>query len=145
MPSTRARPEPSSERVSRQMSKLGQRDTAPELLVRSLLHQKGLRFRVHCRPVASINSRADIVFRPAKVAVYIDGCFWHFCPDHGSIPASNSEFWNKKLTGNRERDKRVVDQLSEYGWLVLRFWEHENPSKVADAIERCVRTRRNIH
>ena len=140
--STRARPEPSSERVSRQMSKLGQRDTEPELIVRSILHRRGLRFRVHRRPVESINSKADLVFGPSKVAVYIDGCFWHFCPEHGSVPASNSEFWEAKLTTNRKRDRRVSQELAERGWLVLRFWEHENPLEVADAIEHSVRERR---
>lgn len=124
------------------MSRLGQRDTGPELVVRSLLHKKGLRFRVHSRPVSSINSKADILFRPSSVAVYIDGCFWHFCPEHGSLPASNSDFWERKLTGNRDRDSRVTEELSEQGWLVLRFWEHEDPLEVAEKVELAVRSRR---
>jgi len=124
------------------MSRLGQRDTEPELIVRSILHRKGLRFRVQTRPVASINSKADIVFRPSKVSVYVDGCFWHFCPEHGTIPASNSDFWEKKLTGNRERDQRVTRELSEQGWLVLRFWEHEDPIIAAETIGRAVHDRR---
>jgi DNA mismatch endonuclease (patch repair protein) len=76
------------------------------------------------------------------VAVYVDGCFWHFCPKHGTIPASNASFWNEKLTGNHERDKRVTRELSEQGWLVLRFWEHDDPTMVAETIERMVRERR---
>lgn len=129
----------SSERVSRQMSKLGQRDTAPEMAVRSELHRRGLRFRVHTKPEHDFRTKADIVFRPKKVCVYIDGCFWHSCPEHGTIPASNHDFWAKKLTRNSERDLENTRILTERGWRVIRCWEHDDPVVVADLIEAGLR------
>src|SRR3954466_15606411 len=87
---------PSSEAVSRQMSRLGRRDTAPELALRRELHARGLRYRVDRAPVLGVRSRADIVFGPAKVAVYVDGCFWHSCPVHGTAPRANAQLWAEK-------------------------------------------------
>lgn len=124
----------SSERVSRQMSRLGQRDTAPEIAIRSELHRRGLRFRVHAKPEPDLRTKADIVFRPKKVCVFIDGCFWHSCPEHGTIPASNRQLWEAKLERNQERDVQTTKQLSGRGWTVLRYWEHQDPRAVADEI-----------
>src|SRR5688500_10591231 len=90
------RPIPSSAAGSAQMSRLGQRDTVPELALRSELHHRGLRFRVDRRPVPEVRTRADIIFGPARVAVYVDGCFWHSCPQHGTKPKANAEFWSRK-------------------------------------------------
>mgnify|MGYP005982988941 CR=1 FL=1 len=115
------------------------RDTKPELAVRRILHAAGLRYRVNFRPDKSIRRSADIVFTKARIAVFIDGCFWHSCPIHGTMPAKNHEFWEAKLSGNRERDADTNARLTSAGWTVLRFWEHEDPATVAQAIETAVR------
>lgn len=123
------------------MSRLGRRDTAPELALRSELHRRGLRFRVDRSPVLGVRSRADIVFGPARVAVYVDGCFWHSCPEHATKPKANAEFWERKLKRNRERDAETNELLREREWAVLRIWEHEHPVESADRVEKLVVSR----
>jgi DNA mismatch endonuclease (patch repair protein) len=123
------------------MSRLGRRDTAPELALRSELHRRGLRFRVDRVPMRGMRSRADLVFGPARVAVYVDGCFWHSCPEHGTMPKANAEFWKIKLTRNQERDTATDNFLRENGWAVLRIWEHEDPCEAADRVQSIVRSR----
>lgn len=86
-----------------------------------------------------MRSRADIVFGPAKVAVFVDGCFWHACPEHGSIPKNNRNWWQEKLAANQARDRRVDAELLERGWNPIRIWEHEDASSAADKIESVVR------
>lgn len=115
------------------------RDTKPELAVRKLLHAAGLRYRVSYPPIGQLRRRADIVFTRQRIAVFIDGCFWHGCPDHGRGHFNvNSDYWSSKITTNRERDEDTSQRLIEDGWVVLRFWEHEDPPevavKIADAI-----------
>lgn len=126
------------------MSRVGTRDTAPELALRSELHRRGLRFRVDRAPIPGLRSRADLVFSSVKMAIYVDGCFWHGCPEHGSIPKSNAEFWQRKLEGNRKRDRLVVDALAEKGWAAIRVWEHEDPQVAADRIQERIRSRRQL-
>jgi len=121
------------------MSRLGRRDTTPELAIRSELHRRGLRFRVDRAPVPGLRSRADIVFGPARVAVYVDGCFWHSCPQHATRPKANAEWWERKLTRNQERDRATDRALAESGWQVIRIWEHENPIAAADRVESVLR------
>jgi DNA mismatch endonuclease (patch repair protein) len=121
------------------MSRLGRRDTQPELAIRSELHRRGLRFRVDRAPVSGLRSRADIVFGPARLAVYVDGCFWHSCPEHGTMPKSNAEWWDRKLKRNRERDAKTDQALNEHGWQVVRIWEHEDPVEAADRVMRALR------
>jgi DNA mismatch endonuclease (patch repair protein) len=115
------------------------RDTGPELAVRRLLHARGLRYRVNARPEKDLRRTADIVFRAARVAIFIDGCFWHGCLEHGTHPKSHATFWEAKITGNRARDAETTQLLKNRGWTVLRFWEHEAPEVVAKSIERVVR------
>ncbi|MDU0366877.1 very short patch repair endonuclease [Microbacterium sp. KSW4-17] len=129
----------SSAGVARSMRSNRRRDTGPELAVRRELHRRGLRYRVDLRPVAHLRTRADIVFTRQRIAVYIDGCFWHGCPVHGTSPTSNASYWLPKLQANKERDAAVNVALGEVGWTVLRFWEHETPTSVADAVEAAVR------
>lgn len=124
------------------MSRLGQRDTGPEIALRSELHGRGLRFRVDRTPVQGIRSRADVVFGPEKVAVYVDGCFWHCCPEHGSMPKANATFWERKLKRNRERDIETDRSLRERSWEVVRIWEHEEVAEAADRVEDVLRARR---
>jgi len=107
------------------------RDTRPELAVRRLLHSAGLRYRVDRAPLPGLRRRADVVFGPAKVALYVDGCFWHGCPQHPRTARANSAYWQSKLAANRARDADTDRQLAAAGWLVLRVWEHEDPAAVA--------------
>lgn len=108
------------------------RDTRPELAVRRLLHAAGLRYRVDVPLLASDRRRrADIVFTRRRVAIFIDGCFWHGCPAHFVAPRSNADYWGPKIARNRERDFETTARLEAEGWLVLRFWEHEAPQSVA--------------
>jgi DNA mismatch endonuclease (patch repair protein) len=119
------------------------RDTAPELAVRRLLHAAGLRYRVDRPPLPGLRRRADLVFGPARVVVYVDGCFWHGCPEHGTRPAANAEWWRNKIDANRARDRDTDRRLVEAGWAVLRAWEHEKPDDVAERIGALVATRRD--
>jgi DNA mismatch endonuclease (patch repair protein) len=134
----------SSEAVRGRMQRQRTRDTGPELAVRRLLHAAGLRYRVDVAPMAGLRRRADIVFRPARVAVFIDGCFWHGCPEHGSRRThANTEYWTEKVEGNRARDKSTDELLQEAGWISIRVWEHEPPSDAAERILAVVTRRRS--
>lgn len=110
------------------------RDTGPERAVRSALHATGLRFRV-CSPLPfDRRRRADILFPRAGLYVFIDGCFWHGCPQHFVMPKTNTDFWAAKIEGNRQRDDDSTTRLQDAGYTVLRFWEHEAPTSVAAVI-----------
>lgn len=121
------------------MRRVRRRDTKAELLVRQAAHRRGLRYFVDRRPIPQVRSRADLVFPRIRVAVFVDGCFWHSCPIHGTTPATNADWWVAKLAGNVERDRRNDAALRAADWTVLRFWEHEDPDEVADRIEQAVR------
>lgn len=111
------------------------RDTDPEIRLRSELHARGLRYFTHRRPIPGLRREADLVFPRKRVAVFVDGCFWHACPDHGTAPARNGSFWSEKLEGNRIRDADTDARLQEAGWIPIRVWEHECPGGAADRIE----------
>lgn len=115
------------------------RDTCPELAIRRLLHAGGFRYRVNIRPVQELRRTADIVFTRAKVAVFIDGCFWHGCPEHYQRPLANREYWDDKMLRNRARDAETESALTDNGWRVLRFWEHERAGAVVEIIQEQVR------
>ncbi len=132
----------SSDATRRSMRGNRGRDTGPELAVRRIVHGLGLRYRVDARPIAALNRRADLVFSRAKVAVFIDGCFWHGCPAHHTVAKANATYWAEKVATNRQRDLDTSERLREAGWLVLRFWEHQPPTEVAESIVRAVRVRR---
>lgn len=100
------------------------RDTRPELQLRRALHALGLRYRVDERPIRSLPRRADIVFRRARVAVFVDGCYWHGCPQHYVASKSNAAWWRDKIDRNRTRDADTSRLLKEGGWQVVRIWEH---------------------
>jgi DNA mismatch endonuclease (patch repair protein) len=141
--STRARPGypfPSSAGVRRRMQRQASRDTQIERRLRSSLHRQGLRFRVHLRPIAGARRTADIVFTRARVAVYLDGCFWHGCQEHLMWPRANSDYWREKILGNRRRDADTDSRLREAGWKVVRVWEHEDLATAAERIMAVVRT-----
>lgn len=143
-----AMPDPSSwatsEGTRRSMKGNRGRDTGPEMAVRRIVHAQGLRYRVDTRPLVAFNRRADLVFTRAKVAVFIDGCFWHGCPDHHTVAKANATYWAEKVATNRERDLDTSERLRAAGWLVLRFWEHQPPSEVAESIVDAVRERSAI-
>ena len=120
--------------VSGRMSALRRRDTNPELEIRRLLHAAGLRYRV-AYPVPGRPRRTiDIAFTRRKVAVFVDGCFWHGCPEHGTRPSSNAEWWSAKLAANHARDGDTTALLEGQGWLVLRVWEHERSTRAVERI-----------
>lgn len=133
------RPPASSRQVRDRFERQARRDTAPEMALRRELHRRGLRYRVDRAPIAGLRSRADVVFVRQRVAVFVDGCFWHGCPEHGTLPKSNAAWWADKLQANAERDRRVTRRLEDEGWKVIRAWEHEDPSAVADRIEAIIR------
>ena len=128
-------PEPARPAITAQMRGNRRSDTRHELAVRSILHRSGQRFRKDVvLTVEGVRVRADIVFKSKGVVVFLDGCFWHGCPEHGRSPSANRTYWNAKLARNVERDARNNALLRDAGWTVLRFWEHESPDGVAAAI-----------
>jgi DNA mismatch endonuclease (patch repair protein) len=127
--------------LSVKMSALARRDTKPELLLRSELHSRGLRFRVQCKVPGNNRRTIDIAFTRARLAVYIDGCFWHGCPKHHVRPKANSEWWAWKIERNQARDRDTDRELLSRGWEVLRIWEHVEPGRGADLVEQTYRRR----
>lgn len=110
------------------------RDTKPEIALRRELWRRGLRYRVDIAPINGVRRRADIVFTRARVAVYVDGCYWHRCPVHRTTPKTNTEWWTAKLLGNEARDRDTDARLVSAGWEVVRVWEHEPPDEAANLV-----------
>jgi len=117
------------------------RDTKPELALRSAVHAVGLRYRVAARPLADLPRTADLVFRPARVAVFMDGCFWHGCPAHHTKATTHAQFWAQKVERNMQRDRDTDTRLAAAGWLPVRVWEHEDPIEAARRVVDLVRMR----
>ena len=113
------------------MRRMPRKDTKPELLIRRELHARGMRFRLHPK----LPGRPDIAFTRAKLAVFVDGCFWHRCPEHGTVPRNNREWWLTKLGENVARDRRKDEQLAALGWIVMHLWEHEPVGGAVDRVE----------
>lgn len=118
--------------TSARMSRMPRRSTGPELALRRELHRRGLRYRVDH---AGLPGRPDIVFTRARLAVFVDGCFWHRCPEHGTLPRNNGAWWLAKLERNVARDRAKDAALRDLGWSVVHVWEHESPVAAADRIE----------
>jgi DNA mismatch endonuclease, patch repair protein len=128
-------PHPTSEAVTTLMRANRRAETKPEQSLRSELHRRGARFRKdRLVRAGEVRVKVDIVFPRQKVAVFVDGCFWHGCPDHGHVPRSNSTYWTSKLACNVARDRRTTAALEEEGWQVLRMWEHTPPNEAAEAV-----------
>jgi DNA mismatch endonuclease (patch repair protein) len=139
---SRKPPKASSETARRTMQANKRTDTSIEMAIRRRLHASGLRYRVdHPADASDKRRRADIVFTRARIAIFIDGCFWHGCPEHYVEPKANSEYWLPKIARNRERDLDSTRRLQEAGWTVMRFWEHEDPDLVAAEITTAIRSR----
>lgn len=115
------------------------RDTGPELALRREIHARGLRYLVNRQPVRTVRRTADILFTRQRLAVFVDGCFWHGCPDHHTVARTNANYWAEKVLRNGERDRETDDLLERAGWRVLRIWEHEDVGTAADVIESMVR------
>ena len=116
------------------------RDTKPELRLRHALHARGWRYRVDTPVLPGVRRRPDIVFTRQRVVVYVDGCFWHACPQHGTKPKANAEFWAEKLAANRQRDADTDDRLAYAGWTVVRIWEHEDLTTAVTRVELALRS-----
>lgn len=124
--------------VRRKMQRQRRRDTPIELALRAELFRRGLRYFVHRRPLPAFRREADIVFPGARVAVFVDSCWWHACPEHGSIPRVNRDWWAAKLSNNQLRDRDTNARLEAEGWKVVRVWEHEAPAEAAARVEQTV-------
>ncbi|MEI8410594.1 MULTISPECIES: very short patch repair endonuclease [unclassified Kribbella] len=129
--------------VRSRMSRQKSRNTGTEVVLRQALHARGLRYRIHQRPVQGVRREADIVFTSVRVAVFVDGCFWHGCPDHATWPKNNAEFWRAKIEGNRRRDADTDARFEAAGWCVVRIWEHESIEHAATRVREIVEARRN--
>lgn len=127
-------PTPSSPQTRARMQRQRRGDTGPEMALRRTLHARGYRYRVDRPPVPDLRRRADLVFPGRKVAVFVDGCFWHRCPQHATIPGSNTAWWRAKLDANVTRDRDTDRRLAEAGWHVVRVWEHEDAADAADRV-----------
>jgi DNA mismatch endonuclease, patch repair protein len=122
------------------------KETGPERVVRRFLHRCGLRFRKDQRPIPGLRCAADLVFPRARLCIFIDGCFWHGCPTHFRVPASNSAWWAEKIEANRARDRRNDAILRRDRWYVIRVWEHQvNPGYLAELESRIRRRMSMVH
>lgn len=127
--------------LSAKMSRLSRRNTAPELALRRALHMRGMRYRVQVKVPGNNRRTIDIAFPRAHLAVYVDGCFWHGCPDHYHAPQANADWWAWKVERNRARDADTNRELEAAGWIVLRIWEHVAAEEAADLVEVVYRER----
>ncbi|MBF6160383.1 DNA mismatch endonuclease Vsr [Nocardia cyriacigeorgica] len=121
------------------MSRQRRAGTEPELALRRELHRRGLRYFVDRAPIRGQRRRADVIFPRLRVAVYVDGCFWHSCPEHATYPKNNAEWWAEKLAANVARDRATDAALAAAGWRVIRIWEHEDPVAAADRVAAALR------
>lgn len=138
------RPPPKNELVAAQMSRMPRESTTPEILFRRALHAAGFRFRIHRR---DLPGRPDVVLPRAKLAIFIDGCYWHACEIHGTLPKNNREWWRAKFEENRKRDRRKDEALRALGWTPVHFWEHEAVEHMVEVVHGLWndRTGRAVH
>lgn len=133
----------SSLAAKRRMEAAKPRDTLPEIKLRTALEELGIPFEVDVKPIEDINRRADILIREDKIAIFVDGCFWHGCPIHGTQAKANSLFWTEKIERNKDRDLDTNRRLEASGWTVIRIWEHEDHINAAKQIAETINIRRN--
>jgi len=130
--------QPSSPEASHRMAKVRQKGTDAEIKLRRELYRSGLRYRVSYQVLLRPRRVADVAFPGIKIAIFVDGCFWHGCPKHATWPKQNAEFWRKKIETNRARDADTNERLHAIGWKVLRIWEHESPVTAAEKVSKLV-------
>ena len=140
-----SRIQPSSPETSRRMAKVRQKGTDAEIALRRELYRRGLRYRVDYEVLKKPRRVADVAFPGLKIAIFVDGCFWHGCPQHASWPKQNAEFWRNKIEANRLRDADTNSRILDIGWTVLRFWEHESHTEAAAMVVRAVDVVRSEH
>ena len=128
----------SSAATRRSMQGNRSRDTRPEIALRSAVHALGLRYRVAARPLGDVRRTADLVFRSQRIAVFVDGCFWHGCPEHFVAPRTNAGYWAAKIGRNQARDAETDAILATEGWTVIRVWEHDDPLRGAERVRDAV-------
>ena len=133
-----ARDKPTDPKVSARYSSLSRRDTSPEMELRRALWRMGLRYRVQYKSQGLPRRKIDIAFPGKKVAVQVDGCFWHSCPQHATFPKNNAQWWTDKLAANVVRDRDTDARLAEQGWTVIRIWEHEDPLVAAERVQKAL-------
>jgi DNA mismatch endonuclease (patch repair protein) len=141
-------PTASSSSALKRMKAAKPTNTAPEVALRLILEELGLNFAVNSRPVLGLKREVDLLFEIEKVAVLVDGCFWHGCPIHGTWPKQNAEFWKTKIESNKRRDIDTNQRLEDAGWIVIRVWEHENPydgvKRILEALNASINNSRMI-
>lgn len=133
-----SRVQPSSSETSRRLAKVRQKGTDAEIALRRELYRRGLRYRVDYGVLKKPRRVADVAFPSLKIAIFVDGCFWHGCPEHATWPKQNAEFWRQKIEANRLRDTDTNSRLLDVGWTVLRFWEHESPIEATETVVQTV-------
>lgn len=131
--------------VSRRMAKVRQKGTAAEMALRQEMHRIGLRYRIDYQVLKKPRRVADVAFPGRRIAVFVDGCFWHGCPKHATWPKHNAEFWREKIEANQRRDADTNDRLRCLGWIVLRFWSHESPAEAARTVAHVVALTNSKH
>ena len=131
-------PLPSSSNASHRMAQVRQTGTDAELALRREMYRNGLRYRVDYEVLKKPRRVADVAFPGRKIAVFVDGCFWHGCPEHATWPKRNADFWRQKIEANRRRDAETNARLQANGWTALRFWSHESPVEAAQTVARVV-------
>jgi len=119
-----------------------QRDTRPELAIRKELHRRGYRYRLAKPAIRGLRSQPDFIFPREKIAVFVNGCFWHVCPEHATWPTNNAAWWRAKLEGNVARDRRIDATLRDHGWVPLRLWEHETVDAACGTVIAALEARR---
>lgn len=139
------RVQPSSPEASRRMAKVRQTGTGAEIALRRELYRRGLRYRIDFEVLKKPRRVADIAFPGQMIAIFVDGCFWHGCPEHATWPKQNSDFWRQKIEANRVRDTDTNERLRNIGWTVLRFWEHEQPTEAAEIVVQTVAMGKSKH
>ena len=135
----------SSLATSRRMAKVRQKGTDAEIALRREIYRIGLRYRVDYAVLKKPRRVADVAFPGLRIAIFVDGCFWHGCPEHATWPKRNAEFWQQKIEANRLRDVDTNERLCALGWTVLRFWEHESPTEAAATVAKMVAKVRSKH
>ncbi|MBC9820507.1 very short patch repair endonuclease [Terrabacter sp. MAHUQ-38] len=125
---------PPDSRLSARFSIQARVSTKPEISLRRELHRRGLRYRVQFKVAGLPRRRVDVAFTKARLAVFVDGCFWHACPEHCVVPKANREWWEWKFAANKARDADTDDRLRKLGWRVVRIWEHESSVDGADRV-----------
>lgn len=124
------------------MQRVRQKNTSAESVLRRELHARGVRYRIHVPVITKPRRVADIALSRLRVAVFVDGCFWHGCPLHATWPKQNSEFWRAKIVANQERDRDTDERLRADGWEVVRVWAHEAPARAADRVAKVIKKRK---